>query len=407
MDNKIFIDLDKSDKLPQITAFQGQVYIKKNGRIIVRNSIFEDIDTLTEQDLEYILVNFKQYISPILTSMYIPKASIMEVIKKVALEFKVRFKTEKPGGNKIIPISPDEFFEGGKIFDDIISGINPEWTETQKYKYLYNQTGIMLSYDLNVSQHTVNANFHEKYSRNIFTSISKNWGICASFAAIYDYLCYKCDLDSTILSEDDHDYVMISNSNGEDYLTDPTYDAARLKFGLKTRNFAIPKEEFEKNSHHLKQTEADEYEFASLDNEEIKEIDKSIGYLENFGGDYTDEALGKLANGLEGNTFDEKAMNFIERIKNIKTIGRPTDSDYVEIIKWILSKSTDIEFAKKINVASYAYEDTKELPRKIVFKIEEDNENKKYYVFDYRTKEYKEVNELDLINVDKELGTEL
>ncbi len=407
MDNKIFIDLDKSDKLPQITAFQGQVYIKKNGRIIVRNSIFEDIDTLTEQDLEYILVNFKQYISPILTSMYIPKASIMEVIKKVALEFKVRFKTEKPGGNKIIPISPDEFFEGGKIFDDIISGINPEWTETQKYKYLYNQTGIMLSYDLNVSQHTVNANFHEKYSRNIFTSISKNWGICASFAAIYDYLCYKCDLDSTILSEDDHDYVMISNSNGEDYLTDPTYDAARLKFGLKTRNFAIPKEEFEKNSHHLKQTEADEYEFASLDNEEIKEIDKSIGYLENFGGDYTDEALGKLANGLEGNTFDEKAMNFIERIKNIKTIGRPTDSDYVEIIKWILSKSTDIEFAKKINVASYAYEDTKELPRKIVFKIEEDNENKKYYEFDYRTKEYKEVNELDLINVDKELGTEL
>lgn len=407
MDNKIFIDLDKSDKLPQITAFQGQVYIKKNGRIIVRNSIFEDIDTLTEQDLEYILVNFKQYISPILTSMYIPKASIMEVIKKVASEFKVRFKTEKPGGNKIIPISPDEFFEGGKIFDDIISGINPEWTETQKYKYLYNQTGIMLSYDLNVSQHTVNANFHEKYSRNIFTSISKNWGICASFAAIYDYLCYKCDLDSTILSEDDHDYVMISNSNGEDYLTDPTYDAARLKFGLKTRNFAIPKEEFEKNSHHLKQTEADEYEFASLDNEEIKEIDKSIGYLENFGGDYTDEALGKLANGLEGNTFDEKAMNFIERIKNIKTIGRPTDSDYVEIIKWILSKSTDIEFAKKINVASYAYEDTKELPRKIVFKIEEDNENKKYYEFDYRTKEYKEVNELDLINVDKELGTEL
>lgn len=407
MDNRIFIDLDKSDKLPQITAFQGQIDIKKNGRIIVRNSVLEDIDTLTEQELEYILANFKQYISPILTSIYIPKASTMEVIKKVVPEFKVRFKTEKPGGNKIIPISPEEFFEGEKIFDDIISGINPEWTDLQKYKYLYNQTGIILSYDLNVLQHTANASFHEKYSRNIFTSISKNWGICASFAAIYDYLCYKCNLDSTILSEDDHDYVMISNSNGEDYLTDPTYDAARLKFGLRTRNFAIPKEEFEKNSHDLKQTEADEYEFASLDSEEIKEIDKSIGYLENFGGDYTDEALSKLADNLEGRTFNEKAMNFIERVKNIKTIGRPTDSDYVEIIKWILSKSTDIEFAKRVNVASYAYEDTKELPRKIVFKIDEDNENKKYYEFDYRTKEYKEINELDLINVDKELSTEL
>lgn len=407
MDNKIFIDLDKSDKLPQITAFMGQIDIKKNGRIIVRNSVLEDIDTLTEQELEYILVNFKQYISPILTSMYIPKASTMEVIKRVAPGFTVRFKTEKPGGNKIVPISPEEFFEGEKIFDSIISGINPEWTEAQKYKYLYNQTGIMLSYDLNVLQHTINANFHEKYSRNIFTSISKNWGICASFAAIYDYLCYRCDLDSTILSEDDHDYVMISNSNGEDYLTDPTYDAARLKFGLKTRNFAIPKEEFEKNYHDLKQTEADEYEFSSLDSEEIKEIDQSIGYLENFGEDYTDETLSKLADDLEGSTFNEKAMNFIERIKNIKTIGRPTDADYVEIIRWILSKSADKEFAKRVKVASYAYEDTKELPRKIVFKIDEDNENKKYYEFDYITKEYNEISELDLRDVDKELSTEI
>ena len=407
MDNKIFIDLDKSDKLPQITAFMGQIDIKKNGRIIVRNSVLEDIDTLTEQELEYILVNFKQYISPILTSMYIPKASTMEVIKRVAPGFTVRFKTEKSGGNKIVPISPEEFFEGEKIFDSIISGINPEWTEAQKYKYLYNQTGIMLSYDLNVLQHTINANFHEKYSRNIFTSISKNWGICASFAAIYDYLCYRCDLDSTILSEDDHDYVMISNSNGEDYLTDPTYDAARLKFGLKTRNFAIPKEEFEKNYHDLKQTEADEYEFSSLDSEEIKEIDQSIGYLENFGEDYTDETLSKLADDLEGSTFNEKAMNFIERIKNIKTIGRPTDADYVEIIRWILSKSADKEFAKRVKVASYAYEDTKELPRKIVFKIDEDNENKKYYEFDYITKEYNEISELDLRDVDKELSTEI
>ena len=214
-------------------------------------------------------------------------------------------------------------------------------------------------------------------------------------------------MDSTILSEDDHDYVMISNSNGEDYLTDPTYDAARLKFGLKTRNFAIPKEEFEKNSHDLKQTEADEYEFSSLDSEEIKKIDQSIGYLENFGEDYTDETLSKLADDLEGSTFNEKAMNFIERIKNIKTIGRPTDADYVEIIRWILSKSADKEFAKRVKVASYAYEDTKELPRKIVFKIDEDNENKKYYEFDYITKEYNEISELDLRDVDKELSTEI
>ena len=406
MENKIFIDLDKKEELPPIAPFAGRIDIKKNGRLIVRNSVLEDIDTLVEQDLEYMLVNFKQYLSPILTSIYIPSARVMEIIKKVAPEFKVRFKTEKSGGNKIVPISPDEFFEGEKIFDSIINGINPEWIDMQKYKYLYNQTGTLLSYDLNVLQHTINTNHHEKYSRNIFTSILKNWGICASFAAIYDYLCYKSDLDSTILSEDDHDYVMISDSNGEDYLTDPTYDAARLKFGLKSRNFAISKEEFEENSHDLKQTEADEYKFASIGNEKLKELDKSTGYLEIFDGDYTDETLAELANNLAGNTFPEKLESFIERIKGIKTIGRPTDSDYIEIIKWVLSKSTDIEFAKRISIASYAYEDTKELPRKIVFKVNEDDANKKYYEFDYRTKVYREITKQDLIKLDKELAIE-
>lgn len=354
--------------------------------------------------MEYILVNFKQYISPILTSIYIPNKSIMDVIRRVAPEVKVRFKTEKPGGNKIVPISPDEFFEGEKIFDSIINGINPEWTDFQKYKYLYNQTGIMLSYDLNVLSHTTNASFHEKYSRNIFTSISKNWGICASFAAVYDYLCYRCNLDSTILYEDEHDYVMITISNEKYYLTDPTYDATRLKFGLRSKNFAIPKKEFEENSHNLKQTDADDYEFSSIEDKELKEIDQSIGYLENFGGDYTDETLSKLANDLSGSTFSEKTMNFIEKIKNIKTIGRPTDSDYVEIIEWILSKSTDIEFAKRIKVDSYVYEDTKELPRKIVFIVDEEDGNKRYYDFDYKTKKSREISEVDLKIEDRQLG---
>lgn len=48
MDNKIFIDLDKETEFPQITPFQGQIDIKKNVRIIVKNSVLEDIDTLTE-----------------------------------------------------------------------------------------------------------------------------------------------------------------------------------------------------------------------------------------------------------------------------------------------------------------------------------------------------------------------
>ena len=404
----IFIDLDKNNELPQISLFQGPINIKKNGRIIVRNSVLEDIDTISEQDLEYILKNFKQYISPILTSGYIPNENVMRIIERIAPEFKVRFKTEKPGTSKIVAISPKQYFEGEKIFKRIIDGTNPEWTELQKAKHLYNEIGINLSADLNVMGHTPNAKYHEEYSRNIFTSISKNWGICASFALAYDYLCYRLGLDSTILSEEGHDFVMITDSNNRDYLTDPTYDSARLKFGLRTRNFAIPKEKFEDNSegnsHDLGQTDAGEYEFSSLSDKELKEIDRSIGYLDNFGGNYTDDALSRLADDLEGNNFYEKAISFIEKIKDIKAIGKPTDSDYVFVIKWILSKNRDIEFAKSINVTSYAYEDTKELPRKILFRVVEEDGSKRYYDFDYKTKEYREIKELNLNDVNRELS---
>ena len=401
--NKVFVDLDTETELPKLTEFPGQIDIKKNGKIIVKNSVLENIDTLNEQDLEYILTHFKQYIAPIITSIYIPTASMMEIIKKVAPEFKVRFKTEKAGTNKIIAISPKEFFEGEKIFNHIIKGINTSWNDKKIYRYLYNQTGIMLSYDLNVLSYTENARLHEKYARNIFTAILKNCGICDSFAAIYDYLCYRSNLDSTILSEDDHDYVMITDANGGDYLTDPTFDSARLKFGLKTVNYAISKENFEKNSHNLKESEADEYNFSVISEKELEELDSSIGYLENFGGTYTDETLSRLANDLEGSNVTEKTIDFMNRLKDIKTIGRPTDSDYIEIIRWILSKSHDKECAERIEVSSFVYEEIKELPRRILFKITEKQGQQKFFEFDYKTKIFNEMNEIKVRNLNSEV----
>lgn len=336
-----------------------------------------------------------------MTSLYIPSPSTMKIVQKVAPEFKVRFKTEKPGSSKIVAISPEEFFKGEIIFEQILNKMHSDWNTHQKQKYLYNQTASMLSYDLNVLSYTSNAGIHEKYSRNIFTAINKNWGICASFAAMYDYLCYRSGLESQVLSEEEHDYVMITDEEQNDYLTDPTYDSARVKFGLKTQNYAISKEVFEKNNHDLEEAEVDEYEFSTIDENDLEELDRTIGYLDNFGGEYTNKVLSEVANDLEGKTMTEKAISFMNRIREIKTIGRPTDNDYVDIMRWILSKSNDKEFARKIEISSLAYEDTEELPRKIILKVK-DNSNKAYYAFDYKTKTYNEIGEKELINFDKE-----
>ena len=80
--------------------------------------------------------------------------------------------------------------------------------------------------------------------------------------------------------------------------------------------------------------------------------------------------------------------------KALKTVGRPTDSDYVSIMKWILEKSTDRNFAENLEIDSVAYEDTKELPRKVIVKVNTGvDATKKYYTFEPRTKNISEMNE--------------
>ena len=376
MNNKVFIDLDKGEILPQLTAFQGIVDIKKNGKIIVKNSVLENIDILSEEELIYALKKLKSYISPIVTSQYIP-----------------RFKTEKPGTNQIIPISSREFFEGEKIFDEILSGIKPEWTELQKYKYLYNKSGQMLSYDLNTLTYTKYRNIHEQYSRNIFTAISKNWGLCASFAASYDYLCYRAGLESQVLSEEDHDYVAIEPTEMGDLLTDSTFDSVALKFGMKSKNFGISREKFIENDHNLEETEGADYEFEELSSEKIKQLDIEIGYLGDFGGEYTDEYIKSIGNNLEGKDYFEKAEMFLDRIKKIKYVGKPTAYDFETIIKIILSESEDKEFSEKVKVYNFISENTIELPRKIAIEVH-DNDKVQYYIAKDGIKSFEKVDKI-------------
>lgn len=309
---------------------------RKNGKLIIVNSVLENIDTLTEEELKEVFTRFKDVLLPVMTSVYIPSVSMMQLIKEYAPEMKVRFKTEKSGGTPILPITCEEFFEGEAYFETILSGIKPEWTDLQKYKYLYNSLGMMLSYDLNVTLDQTSSSVHEKYARNIFTAMAKNWGICSSFAASYDYLCYRAGLESEIVSEEEHDYVVISVDDLGDYLVDPTWDAAYLKFGMKTRNFGISKEEFIKRGHHLEETEIADYEIEELSEEELKYLDQSTGYLEIFGGDYTDTNIQKMINHLEGDTIFLKITSLLEAVKELKVVGRPSLNDYETLLNRII-----------------------------------------------------------------------
>ena len=194
----------------------------------------------------------------------------------------------------------------------------------------------MLSYDLNTLTFSEFSNMHDWYSRNIFIAIVRNWGICSSFAASYDYLCYREKLESQVLSEQNHDYVILETTQKGDLLTDPTADSVRLKFGMKSKFFVISKKRFMESGRKIEETEASEYTFSELDDDELKKLDISTGYLDDFGGDYTDTYISGLANSLEGNNNFEKIDCFFNRINGLKYVGRPSTSDFISIINFIL-----------------------------------------------------------------------
>ncbi len=359
---------------------------RKNGKAIIVNSVLENIDVLTEEELKDVLVRFKDLLHPVMTSVYIPSASMMRIIQEYAPNMKVQFKTGKSGGTPILPITCDEFFVGEMYFNSILEGLNPEWSDFQKYKYLYNSLGMMLSYDFDLQLDTEFSQVHDSYARNIFTSITRNWGVCTSFAASYDYLCYRAGLESEIVMEEEHDYIVISPDGLGDYLVDPTWDAAFVKFGIRTKNFAISKEQFIKNGHHLEETEAADYQIEELSEEEIEALDKSIGYLEKFGGIYKDNYVKELMNNLEGESLFEKISSFLEKIETMLAVGRATLSDYEKLLNYALSQNPILK--KQVQV----YDTTlRNQDRVLVVKVTENEKVKEYILkkgFDLNQSKY-------------------
>lgn len=368
-----------------ITKRENSIDITKFGRIFVKDSCLENIDTIPIDDLKYIISNYHDILNPIATSVYIPSRETMQVLQDYDSNIKVRFKTSRPGTKNMIAISVEEFFAGLKIFDSILSGINPNWSDLDKCKYLYNELGRMLSYDLLVERSSI----HEEQARNIFLAISLNRALCSSFAASYDYLCFRAGLESEIIEEEDHSYVVISPD--EDYLTDPTFDASYLKFGMHSKNFAISKEQFNHQNHDLSKSTADEgYDFSDLSLSKVLELDFNTGYLTPFNNEYQDEYIGSLASNLEGNNNAVKLECLLERVINLKTVGRPTAIDYYKILNFILDHSSDLDFASSIKINNLYPENDEEPVCLLISLVNRDsNEYETSYLFDPISLTYK------------------
>ena len=207
----------------------------------------------------------------------------------------------------------EKFMTAEKIYQDIISGINKSWTELEKFKYIYNALGDMVSYDINALGKNDDSESNDRanlIARNPFSSILSSQGICAGYAEMYAYACRKARLSCEIEHGDGHAYNLIGyeGENGKTVKSycDLTWDSARIKYGMKCSFFARGYNEFKPDSvghRKLKNVNAKE-----LDRKYVAEIDKEVGYK------YLDDKYNKL----------------IDRARKMKDVGKR--------IKYLLDK---------------------------------------------------------------------
>ena len=212
----------------------------------------------------------------------------------------------------------EKFMLAEKMYQNILKGIKKNWTELEKFKYIYNALGKMVSYDINTLSKNDDAESQNRanlVARNPFSSILTGQGICAGYAEMYVYACRKAGLFCEIEHGDGHAYNLITykgdKGNNVKSYCDLTWDAFRIKGGFECEYFARGYEEFDPDSlghRKLKNLNAKE-----LDREYVEEIDNEIGY----------------------HYLDEKYDKLVDKAKKMRDVGKRT--------KYLLDKLVKIK----------------------------------------------------------------
>jgi len=236
----------------------------------------------------------------------------------------------------------EQFIEADNFFEEIVSGINEEWSELQKFKYLYNELGSRISYDINaVEKYNDELESFDRaniVARNPFSTILSKNGICDSFAKIYQYVCRKAGLRCEMVTNSEHAWNLIEYTNEQDEQVqcycDLTWDAMSIKNKTRCSNFGFGAEN--KKYGNLKTSAK------KIPLEILKEIDNSIGY------EYTNKRyldIIKEINNIEN--IEERVNALLKNIMLIQDISNMSNREVVQFAQ-IMLLQFGMEFGKDV-----------------------------------------------------------
>lgn len=177
--------------------------------------------------------------------------------------------------------SKEEFIQAEKIIEELVSKINPDWTEKQKIACVHYQIGKLISYvpDFNFRGKYANSSISTD-TRNIWKSILTGESVCNGITSITRNILSRIGINTRELSSETHSFVLAETEDGN-IIIDPTWDLKNTLYGARPMYFGKTYEQLREvdgefsNAHKLEEPPEDVIE---ISDSELREIYYSLGH---------------------------------------------------------------------------------------------------------------------------------
>ena len=174
----------------------------------------------------------------------------------------------------------EEFLQGEKIIQEVVEGIDSNWSEKQKVAFVHYKIGKLISYvpDFNFSGKFVNSPISSN-SRNIWKSVVDGKSVCNGIISITRNILSRTGVHTKELSSGTHSFLLAETEEGN-IITDPTWDLKNSLYGARPMYFGKTYEQLREqeeglsNAHKL---ETPPENVIEISEQELREIYYSLG----------------------------------------------------------------------------------------------------------------------------------
>lgn len=146
----------------------------------------------------------------------------------------------------------EEYLHGEEWINQLIQGLNPEWSNIEKIAFIDNFIGKRISYSPDFNTEISNAGD----ARALWKIIDSGYGVCNGIAQVEQYILSRVGIESQMISGTSHAFLKLTNiefptQDGStirgNTILDPTWNLAAHRFDGKPNNFCRSYEEIRKH----------------------------------------------------------------------------------------------------------------------------------------------------------------